>query len=171
MQGTTKQAQPIIIQSRAVVLFSIFFFLFFFWFGLCSEGGFPSATDRLINLTRYAALQFKGFALQALSVTRKRVENWSPAPSLAPPETKVKIGGGEGGEPEAPRPPPPLLLLLLLHANKQHPCHRKRRVLSLAVSDRLSLRLWRTKREKKKHSTGISVSDSKREEGARRAQA
>lgn len=41
--------------------------LLFYFFGMCSEGGFPSATDRLINLTRYATLQFKGFALQALS--------------------------------------------------------------------------------------------------------
>lgn len=60
MGGNTQQAQTIIIQSRAVL----------FFFGMCSEGGFPSATDRLINLTRYATLQFKGFALQALSSAR-----------------------------------------------------------------------------------------------------
>lgn len=56
------------------------------------------------------------------------------------------------------------------HVNKQHPCHRKQRVLSLAVSYQLSLRLGEQK-ERTKKSTDILVSDSKREEGTRRTQA
>lgn len=56
------------------------------------------------------------------------------------------------------------------HVNKQHPCHRKRHVLSPAVSYQLSLRLGEQK-ERTKKSTDILVSDSKREERKRRTQA
>lgn len=56
------------------------------------------------------------------------------------------------------------------HVNKQHPCHRKRRVLSPAVSYQLSLRLGEQK-ERTKKSTDILVSDSKPEERTRRTQA